>query len=170
MKILNKSLSALGLFFAIYFLWIAYISIFQASANLRDPLVNEADKKSAFSMKPSLPTEFLEDGSLFWWITSEGMSLEFSNNLNERVVGDLNLFLSGNPCEQPEVLLFNAGPFGSQRITVLDEQVISLSVEIDVEPYENFKVDIKPGNIQKCTVGGGDSREFTARLNGWIFE
>ena len=170
MKVLNKTLVVISSVLVIYLAWISYLAIYQASSYLKDPLINEADKRSALSLKASLPTEYSEDGSLFWWVTTEGIELKYTNNLNERVVGKLIINFSGNPCMQEKVLDIKTIDNETISVSVIGDETIPITLKLDLEPYEEtvIKVDSKSSII--CTVDNGDNREFVARMNGWTFE
>jgi hypothetical protein len=158
------------LFFIFFFLWFGYVSISKASTPLRDPLVNEKEKISALGLTASLPTEYLEDGSLFWWITDDGIILNYQNNINETVVGDLKLFLSGNPCRTARNLKIVAASEKEKILTVEDEQIVSYSLSIALEPYQAFVIQVEAVGKDECYVDNGDTRNFAGRLDGWIFE
>ncbi len=158
------------LVFSLFFLWFSYVSISLASIPLRNPLVNEKEKISALGLVPSVPTEYLEDGSLFWWITEDGMVLNYTNNINETVVGRLNLYLSGNPCKYERTLKVIENGKKNNYVTVKDEQVIIYTADVALEPFEKFVIFLEPIGIKECYVKNGDSRNFIGRLDGWIFE
>lgn len=170
MYLIQKTKIFLALIFILFFSWFSYISIAKASIPLRDPLINEKEKISALGLTASLPTEYLEDGSLFWWIVDEGIALNYRNNINETVVGQLKLTLSGNPCSEERIIKIIEDGKKHKYLTVKDEQLVNYTVDVALEPYQNFVILMQPVGFNKCNVKNGDTRNFVGRLNGWIFE
>ena len=170
MRVLKTTENSLVSIFLVFFFILAFISIFLASKPLRDPLVNEASKISALGLSPSVATEYLPDGSLFWWITDEGINLNYTNNSNETVVGNLKIFLSGNPCNYENILRLTIGEQSSLNIVVSDQRIITSVAAVQLEPFENLVIALNSIGGEICKVDNGDERIFMARMNGWVFE
>jgi hypothetical protein len=170
MRVLKMTENSLAGMFLAFFLILAYVSIFLASKPLTDPLVNESVKISALGLKPSLATEYRPDGSLFWWITDEGMELSYTNNSNETVVGNLKIFLSGNPCELRNIVQLKKAEQYLFDTVVTDQRVITSEVAIALEPFENLVISLNSIAGETCKIDNGDTRIFMAKIDGWVFE
>lgn len=155
---------------AIFFSWIAYVSIFLAAVPLSDPNINEIDKKNALGLTTSIETEYNQDGSPFWWITRDGIDLRYVNNTNELVKGQLILAFSGNPCKEVRNLQLKSSTQKNLYFLVEDNQIQKVLLDVSIEPYGQFNINITSNSNRNCYVDNGDTRDFVGKLEGWIFE
>ena len=166
----NKLLIAIQGIFISAFLLISGLALFDAHWNLRDPRINEVNKKIALALESSVMTEFEPDGSPYWWITKEGVGLTYTNTTQERVVGNLALTFKPNPCLQEKSIDLISRNKTVGRLEIGNLGKFRTNVAIDLEPYQKITITLNTLDTVLCKVDNGDERDFVAKLQGWKFD